>query len=72
MNEQLTVKTNSLFATNGSMEVYNLQGQLIVAQKISGNVQETINTSNFTNGIYFLRIQDGTQSSITKFVVERN
>ena len=72
VNEQLTVKTNSLFATNGSMEVYNLQGQLIVAQKISGNVQETINTSNFTNGIYFLRIQDGTQSSITKFVVERN
>lgn len=72
VKEQLTVKTNSLFATTGSMDVYNLQGQLIVSQKISGNIQETINTTNFTNGIYFLRIQDGIQSSITKFVVEKN
>ena len=72
VRELLTVKTNSLFDTNGNMEVYNLQGQLIVSQKISGNVQESINTTNFNNGIYFLKIQDDTNTSITKFVVEKN
>lgn len=72
VKELLTVKTNSLFATSGSMEVYNLQGQLIVSQRISGNVQESINTNNFINGIYFLRIQDGVHTSVTKFVVEKN
>ena len=72
VKEQLTVKTNSLFNPAGSMEVYNLQGQLIVSQRITGNVQETINTTNFINGIYFLKIQDEANTSITKFVVEKN
>ncbi len=67
----LTVKTNSLFANSGSMDVYNLQGQLVTTQRISGNVTETINTTNFNSGIYFLRIQDGSNTSITKFVVEK-
>lgn len=67
----LTVKTNSLFSNNGTLEVYNLQGQLIANQKISGNVTETISTNNFHNGIYFLKVQDEANTSITKFVVEK-
>jgi len=53
------------------MEVYNLQGQLMIEQRITGNIRESINTNPLGNGIYFLKIQDGNNYSITKFVVEK-
>ena len=67
----LFVKTSNNFALLGNMEVYNLQGQLMIQQAIKGNVRETINTAPLGNGIYFLKIQDGEKYSISKFVVER-
>jgi len=71
VKELLNVKTNSLFSPTGNMEIYNLQGQLIIKQKITGTTQENINTSPLHNGIYFLKIQDEEHTSITKFVVEK-
>ncbi len=71
VSDLLYVKTNNNFALLGNMEVYNLQGQLMIQQGIKGNVRETINTSPLGNGIYFLKIQDGEKYSISKFVVER-
>jgi len=67
----LFVKTSNNFSLVGNMEVYNLQGQLMIQKAIRGNVRETINTAPLGNGIYFLKIQDGEKYSISKFVVER-
>ena len=71
VKELLYVKTNSLFSHTGTMEVYNLQGQLLLNQRITGIAQENIKTSNLNSGIYFLKIQDENNTSITKFIVER-
>jgi len=71
VNDLLYIKTNNNFGLNANMEVYNLQGQLMIQQGIRGSVKETINTAPLGNGIYFLKIQDGDNYSISKFVVER-
>ncbi len=71
VSDILYVKTNNNFSLSSNMEVYNLQGQLMIEQSISGNIRESINTNPLGNGIYFLKIQDGNNYSITKFVVEK-
>lgn len=58
--------------TNGQMQLYDLNGQLIFNQNLaSGPVHELVNTSNYGGGIYLLRIMDdsGQQLSSKKVVI---
>ncbi len=54
------------------IEIYNLQGQKLVS-KIAGNIPDAfhtdINVSNYSKGVYFIRIQSGNTKSLRKVEV---
>lgn len=56
----------------GSMtlvEVYNTMGQCLLSQPVNGNTE--ISLSDFSNGIYFLRVSNNGESVVRKFSVNR-
>jgi energy-converting hydrogenase Eha subunit B len=53
--------------TNYSYQIINTQGQLIDQGKLS---QDTINTIHMKQGVYILRLFDGTKEMVTKFIKE--
>jgi hypothetical protein len=67
-NTQFTLSfSKSLF--NASIEVRSADGSL-VANKVKFNGQTlTVNTSEYSNGIYFVRTNSGTATSVFKMVV---
>lgn len=58
--------------TNGdlpdSYTVYNSLGQTVTTVKVSSSAQLAINTSVYSNGVYFVKIDKGTQSKTLKFI----
>jgi hypothetical protein len=69
-NDKLNVITNGLLV-NSTLQIYNLVGVKVVEQNISYNSTESINTSLFENGIYFLKtISKNGASSITKISIQ--
>lgn len=48
--------------------IYNSLGQVMANMKISGETNLAVNTSGYSNGIYFIKIDKGTQSKTLKFV----
>ncbi len=61
----------TLYINGGSQYsyvMYNGMGQQVAAGEASGS--QTINVSNMTKGVYFLRLTSGAQVSIEKVVVE--
>jgi len=56
-------------ATNYTLEIYNLQGQLIkIIKNVSGS--QTINYSNYTSGIYLMKLTSEKTSMTFKIVKE--
>ncbi|AWH84043.1 hypothetical protein HYN59_02470 [Flavobacterium album] len=51
-----------------SFTIYNNLGQTIATVKVSSNANLTVNTSSYSNGIYFIKIDKGSQSKKLKFV----
>lgn len=51
-----------------SFTIYNNLGQSISSVKVSSNANLTINTSSYSNGIYFIKVDKGSQSKKLKFV----
>ncbi len=48
--------------------IYNSLGQSMVNVKVTGEANLSVNTSAYSNGIYFIKIDKGTQSKTLKFV----
>ncbi len=66
------VKTNYLAKGSAKMLVYDIKGNLIESRNmvVSGNADDIrIETSDYTNGIYLLSIEQGSYSGKTKFIV---
>jgi len=58
--------------TNGNLPdsyvIYNSLGQTITSVTVSTQANLTVNTSAFSNGIYFIKINKGTATKTLKFV----
>jgi hypothetical protein len=65
--EQLIVQFNS--DKNHIVEIYNEQGTIIFS-KILNSKTESINTSNISSGIYFVRVSDGEKMFNQKLIVQ--
>jgi hypothetical protein len=63
----LAVEVSSLPAAGLNLDIYNSLGQKVQTVKLHQNVQE-INISSLPVGIYFIKIADGTSSSVKKLV----
>lgn len=48
--------------------IYNSIGQVMVNAKVGSEADLTINTSSYSNGIYFIKVDKGTETRTIKFV----
>lgn len=48
--------------------IYNNLGQTMVSTEVNSANDLTVNTASYSNGIYFIRINKGSQSKVLKFV----
>lgn len=48
--------------------IYNSLGQTMASVEVTSTNNLTVNTSSYSNGIYFIRINKGSQSKVLKFV----
>jgi len=48
--------------------IYNSLGQTIAAAKITGSASLSINTSGYSSGIYFIKVDKGQESKTLKFI----
>ena len=56
---------------NTMMTIYDIHGRTVYAQEIQNQeLNHSINTGNFSSGIYFLNIQSGSSSLTRKVIVE--
>ena len=56
--------TNITVKGEGSMEIVNTLGQVVVSEQVNG--QANINVANLESGLYFVRMNDATQKFIKK------
>lgn len=62
-------ETLNIDGTVTSVEVYNTVGQCLLTKQVNGNTQ--IDLSDFSNGIYFLRVYNNGEMAVRKFSVNR-
>jgi hypothetical protein len=65
-NTQITVDYKSR-SKNVTLEIYNITGQKIKSF-VNFNSQQTINVSDFPDGLYLLKINDGGNSFNQRFI----
>jgi len=69
---KFTLSYNSKYASNLSVEIYNMLGQKnmdVQVQSAPGENQSVINTSELKSGVYFLKLNDGKNSELVKFII---
>ena len=55
---------------NGTVSVLDIAGKEVSTSAVSG-LQHTLSTSALTNGVYFVKVNDGTTSQIERIVVKK-
>ncbi len=70
---QVVVGFTTKHAGSFNLQIADLTGRLVHAEQLSlsaGNQQRTVNGLNLSSGMYILRISNGTDAGVTRFVVE--
>ena len=70
--DHLTAKLSLTTTTNVSMDITDLSGQIVqqvMHGSLSGEQQVDINTTQLSNGFYLLRVVDGENVSVNKFLI---
>ena len=62
-------KTLNVEGEMTSVEVYNTVGQCLLSKEVNGNTH--IDLSGYSNGIYFLRVNNNGETEVRKFSVNR-
>ncbi len=66
INNSLTIVLSEDFI-NGSISIFNINGQLIISTKIT-NQSSTLNTSKFKSGIYLIKVENNETSIYRKII----
>ena len=71
-SKQLTVKFNKPLATNTQINITDVTGRTImsIGNKFENNSSATVDISNLTTGIYFIRIETNSTTQVVKFIKE--
>ena len=56
--------------TNGYVEIMNLLGESVFAEKIVNELKKEISVKNISSGIYFVKVFDGEKSYCKRLIVE--
>ncbi len=68
-NNNVTIYLNNA-NDNTQIEVLNALGQVVLTQR--GNVYKNeLNVETLSNGVYFVKVRDGKQSSTSKLIIEK-
>lgn len=69
-DDLLTIYFSNNHLLVGSIEVYNLNGELVLEKKPAYDVKDEIqlNINSLTNGTYLIRINSGDKSNIQRFI----
>ena len=67
-NGEFNLKIEDSETSNYSMKIYSLSGQLILAKESLGTNNQ-INLSSVEKGVYFIHIENGNESVVTKIII---
>ena len=67
-NDQLNVFVSNEIGLPESYVIYNALGQVVANKSISSVVDLSINTSNYSNGVYFIKLTKENQSKTLRFI----
>ncbi len=65
-----TISLPEGLTAKGSIEIYNNVGQKILNRSINNNTDLQVNSSHFSNGIYFVNLKIGGSTKTIKFIKE--
>ncbi len=68
-NDILNLKFSDVNWINSSIEVIDMQGRIILTQKIESEAQ-LINVENLNAGIYCIKISNGAKNFVDRFIIE--
>lgn len=68
VSNQLNIKIGNTNDLPDSYEIFNMLGQSLTKKEIHGNADLNINSSHFSNGMYFIRISKDAASVTLPFV----
>ncbi|WP_353777195.1 M43 family zinc metalloprotease [Winogradskyella sp. 3972H.M.0a.05] len=68
VNSELNIKLGNANNLPDSFEVYNVLGQSVLQKSIAGDADLSVNTSGFSNGVYFIKIAKGDASLTLRFI----
>lgn len=66
-NQQITFEAQNTL-DNGSLEIYNMSGQLLYSEAAT-NKRFSVTTRSYPDGIYFYRLNSGADSETGSFIV---
>jgi len=67
----ITIENPSPTPKTFTLSLTNIQGQLLLSEKVEIDKTHTIDLSKFTNGIYFLSLQNDKENFVSKVMVQR-
>ncbi|MGZ4055295.1 MAG: T9SS type A sorting domain-containing protein [Bacteroidia bacterium] len=70
---QITIEFDLIETKNAVIEIRNILGQIVFTEtvrNITGKQAKSINISEFSNGVYFVRLQNNNQTITKKFIKE--
>ena len=68
VNSELNIKLGDTNNLPDSFEIYNVLGQSVLQKSISSNADLTLDASNFSNGVYFIKIAKEDSSLTLRFI----
>jgi hypothetical protein len=57
-------------ADNYTLEVINVLGEVVSTKSIEGSINETLNMTNFTAGMYFVKVSNGTTQNVQRVIIK--
>ena len=67
-NDQLNVFVSNEIGLPESYVIYNSLGQIVANKAVSSTVDLSINTSNYSKGVYFIKLTKENQSKTLRFI----
>jgi hypothetical protein len=70
-NNMLQISSDKMFDRNATLDILNIQGQLVFTKNIGAVKADILNVSQLTDGIYLLHIRSGKFSSVSKVIIRK-
>lgn len=67
VNEKLNIKLSNLETTGANLNIYNISGQVVYSNDVINSLTE-VNTSDFSKGVYVVKIVSNNNQYISKFI----